>query len=272
MSINVTPIPRLIDLAAPAFTLGTANAAGSAATAVASDSTLLAFDTTAPAAVAASAVVGTATVTARRDHVHPGTTGAGTVVDEAITRFNGTGGSSLQGYTSASPTISDAGVITLTSGQIAWPATENASGAANVLDDYQIGSWTPQLADATLDPTGEGQGYSVQLGRYVKIGRNVWITGCLQMTSIGTLTGANTAVVMGLPFTSANVSELQFSVVLSNAGGLAITAGTYVSGQLTKNSALFYLQNWSGTTGPAGLTITQFSADGRIEFNGYYIT
>jgi len=70
MSIVVTPIPRLLDLVAPAYTLGTANAAGSAATAVASNSTLLAFDGVAPAAVATSAVVGSATVAPRRDHQH----------------------------------------------------------------------------------------------------------------------------------------------------------------------------------------------------------
>ena len=51
MSISVTPIPRLLDLTVPAFTLGTNNAAGAATTAIASDSTLLAFDTTLPAAV-----------------------------------------------------------------------------------------------------------------------------------------------------------------------------------------------------------------------------
>jgi len=73
MTIHVTPIPRLIDLAAPSFTLGTANAAGSAVTTVSSDSTLLAFDTTLPAAVG-TAAVGSATVAPRRDHVHAGTT------------------------------------------------------------------------------------------------------------------------------------------------------------------------------------------------------
>jgi len=40
MSISVTPIPRLTTFGAPAFTLGTANAAGDSATAVASNSTL----------------------------------------------------------------------------------------------------------------------------------------------------------------------------------------------------------------------------------------
>jgi hypothetical protein len=58
-------------LAAPAFTLGTANAAGDAITAVASNSTLLAFDATVPAvAYAPSPLAGSATVSARRDHVH----------------------------------------------------------------------------------------------------------------------------------------------------------------------------------------------------------
>ncbi|MBR58325.1 MAG: hypothetical protein CMH54_09925 [Myxococcales bacterium] len=71
MSINVTPIPRLIDLATPDFTLGTANEAGSAETAVSSNSTLLAFDTTVPSTIAvASAATGVATVAARRDHTH----------------------------------------------------------------------------------------------------------------------------------------------------------------------------------------------------------
>jgi len=84
MSIVVTPIPRLIDLAAPAFTLGTANAAGSAATAVASDSTLLVFDTTLPAAVG-TAATGSATVAPRRDHVHSGAAQATQAALEAET-------------------------------------------------------------------------------------------------------------------------------------------------------------------------------------------
>ena len=69
MSISVTPIPRLTELTTPAFTLGTANAAGDALTSVASNSTLLAFDTSNPADVGTTAV-GSATVASRRDHGH----------------------------------------------------------------------------------------------------------------------------------------------------------------------------------------------------------
>jgi len=74
MSIQVTPIPRLTTLTTPAFTLGTANTAGDALTAVASNSTLLTFDATVPTDLAygASAATGSATVTSRRDHTHGG--------------------------------------------------------------------------------------------------------------------------------------------------------------------------------------------------------
>jgi hypothetical protein len=72
MGIQVTPIPRLTVLTVPAFTLGTANAAGSATTAIASDSTLLAFDSTLPDPITLgqSGAVGAATVVSRRDHAH----------------------------------------------------------------------------------------------------------------------------------------------------------------------------------------------------------
>lgn len=58
--------------ATPAFTLGTANAAGSATTPIRSDATLALFDTTAPVtqAFGDAAAVGTAAFAARRDHRH----------------------------------------------------------------------------------------------------------------------------------------------------------------------------------------------------------
>ena len=79
MSIDVTPIPRLTVLTTPAFTLGTTNTAGAAATAVSSNSTLAVFDATVPTDESyadffgSDSTAGSATVTARRDHGH-GTT------------------------------------------------------------------------------------------------------------------------------------------------------------------------------------------------------
>jgi len=101
LSIHVTPIPSTVELAAPSFTLGSSNVAGSAATAVASDSqiliwavpglnfgtsnivgsaatgirsdaTLLAFDTTIGSTygIRGAAITGSAVVASRRDHTH----------------------------------------------------------------------------------------------------------------------------------------------------------------------------------------------------------
>lgn len=93
MPISVTPIPRLINLTAPSFTLGTSNAAGSSVTAVASDSTLLAFDGTLPAAVGTPST-GSAVVTSRRDHVHGGVTSpVGGNLDLSTYLLVGNGGS-----------------------------------------------------------------------------------------------------------------------------------------------------------------------------------
>lgn len=67
--------------ATPAVVLGTAAAAGAANTAIRSDSTIVAFDTTAPVTQAFSdtAAAGSATVAARRDHVHGMPSGAYTI-------------------------------------------------------------------------------------------------------------------------------------------------------------------------------------------------
>jgi|TARA_R110002110_G_scaffold341442_1_gene551621 hypothetical protein len=72
MGIIVTPIPRLTAFGAPAFTLGLTNSAGDSDIAVASNSTLLAYDTTVPATVSTAGATGSAVTSARRDHVHAG--------------------------------------------------------------------------------------------------------------------------------------------------------------------------------------------------------
>ena len=57
-------------LGTPALTLGTSNSAGVATTAIRTDATVAAFDSTTPAAVGATGATGSAAVAARRDHVH----------------------------------------------------------------------------------------------------------------------------------------------------------------------------------------------------------
>lgn len=91
--------------------------------------------------------------------------------------------------------ITNAGVLSLTIGQIKFPATQNASSDANTLDDYEEGSWTPIIGGSTSE---SGQSYSTQRGRYVKIGSCVTVTYDVALSTKGTITG--NAVLKGLPF------------------------------------------------------------------------
>lgn len=70
------------------------------------------------------------------------------------------------------------------------------TGAANYLDDYEEGSWTPVLGGST---STSGQTYGVQAGLYTKVGNLVTATAYVSITSIGTVTGSY-AYIMGLPF------------------------------------------------------------------------
>ena len=66
--------------------------------------------------------------------------------------------------------------------------------AANALDDYEKGTWTPAWA------TGSGQTYGQQMGTYVKIGRQVMVTCFIMTSDMNGQTGD--AAVGGLPFTA----------------------------------------------------------------------
>ena len=95
VTINVTPIPRLTTLTAPAWTLGTSNAAGTELTAVASDATILAFDAVLPDPIAfgQSGAAGSAVVAAKRDHSHA--MASQTRAQTAVGSFTGNGSTDL---------------------------------------------------------------------------------------------------------------------------------------------------------------------------------
>ena len=73
------------------------------------------------------------------------------------------------------------------------------SGSANTLDDYEVGSWTPIITGSS---SAGSCTYSSQLGRYVKIGKQVSCWG--QVSSSSTPTGTGNLQVSGFPFTKEN--------------------------------------------------------------------
>ena len=60
------------------------------------------------------------------------------------------------------------------------------TAAANALDDYEEGSWTPTIIG---DGGASGQSYSIQYGAYTRIGNFVHMTFDVRLTALGTLSG-----------------------------------------------------------------------------------
>ena len=110
------------------------------------------------------------------------------------------------GNTQTVGTISVGNATPSTSGAgITFPATQSASTDANTLDDYEEGTWTPQIfyQNATDQSTATN---TTQYGFYTKIGNQVTLTFQLtfsQSTATGSLANDNIGV-KNFPFTGAS--------------------------------------------------------------------
>jgi len=76
----------------------------------------------------------------------------------------------------------------------------NDTAAANALDDYEEGAWTPSFSFSS-----GSVGYSYQSGQYTKIGRKVSLTANLIVNSVSSPSGA--CRVVTLPFNSGTDSN-----------------------------------------------------------------
>jgi len=93
-------------------------------------------------------------------------------------------------------------VISTAGKGIDFSADPNAAGmTSELLDDYEEGTWTPVLAGLS---TAGSVAYTYQIGHYTKIGRLVYLWFDLDVSSFSG--GAGALVVLGSPFTNANIS------------------------------------------------------------------
>ena len=165
----------------------------------------------------------------------------------------------LEADTSVDITISVeiTGLVTLTSGQIKFPASPSASADANTLDEYEEGSWTPVV--------GGNATYLTQDARYIKNGKTVILWGELKINVLGT---GSATTISGLPFTSITTAPVSTGSV-SFFGGLAtnvIFISNYVIGNST--NLTFVSAVASTTTVTNGPSVLGNSA--QIIFNAVY--
>jgi hypothetical protein len=100
-------------------------------------------------------------------------------------------------------------------GQIKFPSgTSHYSADPNTLDDYEEGTFTPAVA---FGGASTGVTYSSQAGVYTKIGRVVYFSASVILTSNGSSTGS--ATVTGLPFTC--TAAINFVASMRASSGFA---------------------------------------------------
>ena len=151
------------------------------------------------------------------------------------------------------------GDVQITSGNLVVPsgngidfsATSDASGMTDeLLDDYEEGSWTPTYDTSASSGSITVNAYSLQYGKYVKIGKMVFVEGVLRANVTNNSNG--TYDIGGLPFTVANTTNASgiihgkeqsawtvapdhFSCIANNTrararGGFTIGASSYTNG------------------------------------------
>jgi len=138
------------------------------------------------------------------------------------------------------------------------------TGAANKLDDYEEGTWTPAMTSTN----GAALTMVARYCRYTKVGRMVHIYGVLSTTSLGSASG--NLRVHGLPFTAAPDWDDTSGVLISQASGLNITAGQTLTGWVHPNGSYFNLQIWNSAAGTNYANTGDWSANGSCFFSGHY--
>ena len=137
--------------------------------------------------------------------------------------------------------------------------------AANTLNDYEEGTWTPVISDGTNDATS-----NIAVGTYTKVGNLVHVQGRIVLSSLGSVSGA--VQLKGLPFNSKALSNNFGVMVVGRASLLNRPAGLKVSGDLRSNVDYVNLILNDTNSGTSNMQSTEFTDDGDIAFSMQYIT
>ena len=127
------------------------------------------------------------------------------------------------------------------------------TAAANALDDYEEGTWTPFYTTANNNLTLNGNAsttasmYLTQSGSYVKIGKKVIAAISIATNGVTSHAGSGNLWIGGLPFTAVTTSSTEPRGVNGCMGGRFNTSGDgFTPDQLVGNSNATTLQIRAG--------------------------
>jgi len=138
------------------------------------------------------------------------------------------------------------------------------TAAANALDDYEEGTFTPAMGGSTTNPSVT---YSAQSGQYTKIGNRVFFEILIIISSVSSQ-GSGNIRVTGLPFAEggenyAYVCKIGYNDVFDTAFQGAYVAGTtltIIPTGVTQSNAIY---------GSASATASNLSS-GYLGISGFY--
>ena len=131
------------------------------------------------------------------------------------------------------------------------------TGAANLLDDYEEGTWSPIFADASTG--GNVATVGSRLGTYTKVG-NLVTVGCnLSDIDITGLTSSNAIYIRGLPFTVGSTQIRSGSAFLDR-----VTFSGYVTAYATGSHVLLF--NTATGASDAALLVSSINSTGSDVF------
>lgn len=164
---------------------------------------------------------------------------------------------------SASPTF-----VTPVVSNVQFPAVQVASAGANVLDDYEENVWTPTFTFGT--PGDLNVVYSIQVGRYIKIGKIVIATFVIVTSTFTHSTASGNAILNTLPFTSDNVTNL---VTVGTLRWQGITKANYtqVYPRTSVNSTTIFLEASGSGQNIANITAADMPSAGTVDLRGTVI-
>ena len=143
------------------------------------------------------------------------------------------------------------------------------TAAANALDDYEEGTFSPVLRYSTSSYTS-----SDNSGRYIKIGRLVWISANLTITNAQVNNGSDTLNIQGLPFTCTNEtaahSRIVFTFMKYVGGTTVMDVTSYTSVNTTQLTPLILFNNGGAWQGVPSSHFYQADGSQGVFFTGCY--
>ena len=149
----------------------------------------------------------------------------------------------LSGNANVTGTMTSTGALTPGSGIYL-----GGTVAANLLDDYEEGTFTPSLTPTS----GSITTYSNQLGYYTKVGNRVFCTMRISITNIGTASGDMT--LSGLPF--ANGQSYRVANYGREDGFLGVQLQWWINGLATTGIIRQYNDSTVGWNNSMNLLLT----------------